>query len=189
MERNRESEAIRAVLKGDADAFQEIVRGYQNLVASVAWKMNVAQDSIDDVVSEVFLKAYRNLHRYDSQYAFSTWIYRLTTNHVLDLYRRKRRRPETDMENVPELTTGEEGADAHLLAREQAAIVREAINALPDIYREVLVLHHLESQPVAEVARILGLPQGTVKVRLMRGRDRLRTALEEVAPEHFGGAA
>jgi RNA polymerase sigma-70 factor (ECF subfamily) len=189
VEREREIRAIEAVLGGDPEPYAEIVNGYQRLVASVAWKMNVAPDTIEDVVSEVFLKAYRNLHRYDPSYAFSTWLYRLTTNHILDQIRRRKRRPETNLEALPEPADGGEGADTRLAVRERADLVRQAVSDLPDIYRQVMTLHHLESIPVAEVARILDVPEGTVKVRLMRGRDRLRKALEESAPEHFGGSA
>lgn len=189
VEEQREREAIRAVLDGDPEPFAEIVQEYQKLVASVAWKMNVQPDRVDDVVSEVFLKVYRKLASYDDSYAFSTWLYRLTTNHVLDRYRKRKRRGETDLEDLPEPRDHGSGADAGLLESERDRLVREVLNDMPEIYREVLALHHLEGLAVAEVSETLGVPEGTVKVRLMRGRKKLRRALEATAPEHFAAQA
>jgi len=189
VERESEIRAIEAVLGGDPEPYAEIVRGYQKLVASVAWKMNVPPQSIEDVVSEVFLKAYRNLRRYDPRYAFSTWIYKLAANHILDRYRRLSRRPETALEAAPDPVGDDRPADQDLALRQRDQIVRETVAGLPEIYREVVMLHHLEGLPVSEVAQVLDVPEGTVKVRLMRGRDRLRRALEKSSPEYFGGAS
>jgi len=189
VERESEIRAIEAVLGGDPEPYAEIVRGYQKLVASVAWKMNVPSQSIEDVVSEVFLKAYRNLRRYDSRYAFSTWLYKLTSNHILDRYRRLSRRPETALEAVAEPVAAGMPADQDLALRQRDQIVRETVADLPEIYREVVTLHHLEGLPVSEVAEVLDVPEGTVKVRLMRGRERLRRALEASSPEYFAGVS
>ena len=189
MDRDQERRAIRAVLDGDPEPYSEIVKGYQNLVASVAWKMNVKQQDIDDIVSEVFLKVYKNLDRYDESYAFSTWLYRLTTNHILDQIRKRNRRKETDLEAIPEVLDPSEGADQGIVRDERQQIVRDALSSLSAIYQEVLVLHYLQGMPVSEVSASLGLPEGTVKVRLMRGRKKLKGVLTGTASEYFGGVA
>jgi RNA polymerase sigma-70 factor (ECF subfamily) len=188
LEREKELEAIRAVLAGDPEPFAQIVTAYQNLVASVAWKMNTPREEVDDVVSEVFLKAYRKLHLYDPSYALSTWLYRIATNHVLDQRKSARRRLEVEMgegrEPAVEATAGDD-----VLAGERERLLRAAMEELPGKYREVLTLFHMEGLSVEETASALGVPAGTVKVRLMRGRNRLGEILAGRHPEHFGGGA
>jgi len=188
VERERELEAIRAVLAGDPEPFSMIVSAYQNLVASVAWKMNVPRDEIDDVVSEVFLKAYRSLALYDPQYALSTWLYRIATNQVLDQKRSAGVRRETDLEEGPEPSV-EATAGDEVVRGERERLVREALAELPGNYRRVLTLFHMEGLSVEETAASLRMPAGTVKVQLMRGRSRLRELLEKRHPGYFEGGA
>ena len=177
---------VRAVLGGNSGAFGELVARYQKLVASVAWRYGTRREEIEDVVSEVFFKVYRNLGRYRPDHPFSTWLYRLAANHVVDHGRRKKREagrtemPEQIVDNAPGPRESAEG-------RERAAMVRGALRKVAPRYREVLFLVYIEGMLVNDVARHLGLPQGTVKSRLKRGRDALRRILVRQSPEQFGG--
>jgi RNA polymerase sigma-70 factor (ECF subfamily) len=135
----------------------------------------------------VFLKVYRNLRRYDPRYAFSTWLYRITTNHVLDMKRGEQRRREVGLEGSPEPATQASPPTERMEALERRRIVREAVTELPEPYRQVLMLFHMEGMTVAETAEALGIPEGTVKVRLMRGRKRLHDTLRKSHPEYFEG--
>ncbi len=87
----QEGRVVRAVLAGDRNAFGDLVTRYQKLVASVAWRYGVRQEEIEDLVSEVFFKVYRNLRQYRPEHPFSTWLYRLAAYHLLDHVRRSRR--------------------------------------------------------------------------------------------------
>ena len=87
----RDQRLVASTLEGDTDAFSELVVLYQRLVASVAWRYGIPRDEVEDAVSEVFIKAFRNLHQYRPENAVSTWLYRLAANHVVDLERRKRK--------------------------------------------------------------------------------------------------
>jgi RNA polymerase sigma-70 factor (ECF subfamily) len=177
---------VRAVLGGDAGAFADLVARYQNLVASVAWRYGVRHEEIEDVVSEVFFKVYRNLGRYRPDHPFSTWLYRLAANHVVDHGRRRRK--EAGRTEMPEqVVDTAPGPRERAEGRERADLVREALGELTPRYREVLFLVYIEGLLVAEAARQLGLPQGTVKSRLKRGRDALRRILIRRNPEFFGG--
>jgi RNA polymerase sigma-70 factor (ECF subfamily) len=177
---------VRAVLGGDAGAFGELVAHYQKLVASVAWRYGVRREEIEDVVSEVFFKVYRNLGRYRPDHPFSTWLYRLAANHVVDHGRRKKR--EAGRTEMPEqIVDTAPGPRENAESRERAVLVRGALRKVAPRYREVLFLVYIEGMLVADVARHLGLPQGTVKSRLKRGRDALRRILVRRNPEQFGG--
>jgi RNA polymerase sigma-70 factor (ECF subfamily) len=181
----QDQEVVRAVLRGDRDAFGGLVTRYQKLVASVAWRYGTRREEIEDVVSEVFFKAYRNLHRYKPDHAFATWLYRLATNHVVDHGRRVRRRGH-DVE-VPEgLDDPTPGPAERAESRERAELVRQALEELRPRYREVLFLVYIEGASVEQAARTLGLPQGTIKSRLLRGRQALGRQLTRRHPEVFG---
>lgn len=176
---------VRSVLEGNHDAYADIVDGYQKLVASVAWRYGVGTGEIEDVVSEVFVKAFVNLHRYRAEHPFSTWLYRLAVNHVIDRGRRKRK--ERGRVEMPEqLADDTRGQDAALESGERARLVRAAMDELPPRYREVLFMVYVEGMKVADAARTAGLPSGTVKTRLMRGRDALKRILVRRHPEYFG---
>ena len=178
-------EVVRATLEGDRQAFGKLVVRYQKLVHSAAWRYGVAREEIEDVVSEAFVKAYRNLHRYRPEHPFSTWLYRLSVNHVLDHGRRKRR--ETGRTEMPhELRDPGPGPRERLESGERAELVRSALDELEPRYREALFLVYVEGLRVEEAARTSGLPTGTIKSRLKRGRDALREILAGRHPELFG---
>jgi len=174
---------ISQILAGEPDLYQEIVRKYQRMVASVAYKMGVRQDDMEDLVSEVFIKAYRNLSLYRPDHAFSTWLYRLATNRVLDALRSRRRSLKTDPLDE-RVVAGGEPADQMLQDRDRAQVVTRALERLPEEYRAPIVLLHLEERKVSEIALTLGIPEGTVKTRLARGRARLKKILEQDFPEY-----
>lgn len=186
MERQLEIALIRRVLAGDPESFGAIVRGYQNLVASVAYRMGVPRHSIEDVTSEVFMKAYTRLDQYDPDYALSTWLYRIATNHILDEIKKRKRQGLVALEDVAEPSDPRPNVLGEAEVTERDHLLREAMERLPDEYRKVLVLKHFEDLQVQEISRILRIPEGTVKIRLMRGRQRLRKILEQSHPEHFG---
>lgn len=175
---------VREVLDGRTEQFRLLVTRYQNLVAGIAWRSGCRRDDVEDVVSEVFLKVYRNLHQYRPDHAFSTWLYKLTANHVVDRSRRmKKERGRTEMpEQVEDKSPG---VDDALETDERHSLVRRALDHVDERYREVMHLVYVEGLKVDETARILGIPEGTVKTRLMRGRDALRKVLLHRNPEHF----
>ena len=189
MQQATEQALIQQVLAGDPEPFARIVRQYQNLVASVAYRMGVRQGSIEDVVSEVFMKVYTRLHQYDGKYALSSWIYRIATNHVLDDIRRQRRAGSVALDSVAEPSDPRMNVVGATELSERDQLLREAMRELPDDYQRVLALKHFEELSVETIAEVLDVPEGTVKIRLMRGRQRLRKILEAKFPEHFAPAA
>lgn len=175
---------VQSVLEGDTEAYGELLERYQKMVASVAWRYGVPQSEIEDVVSEVFIKAYRNLHQYRPEHAFSTWLYRLAANHVVDHGRRtQKERGKTELPQ--QMVDPAQGPDEQALDRERARLLREALEELAPHYREVLFLVYIEGMKIDEASKTSGLPPGTIKTRLMRGREKLRRLLVRRHPQLF----
>lgn len=177
---------VESALRGDASAFRDLVERYQNLVGALAWRYGLRHGDIEDVVSEIFIKVYRNLGLYRPDHAFSTWLYRVAMNHLLD-HGRRRAREGTRVELPRELPGQAEEAEQAMEARERARLLREALAEISQKYRDAIFLVYVEGVAVEEAARLLGVPEGTVKTRLMRGRQALRRLLARRYPEHFGG--
>ncbi len=188
MDERSDIDVVQEVLSGRTEAFETIVRRYQNLVASVAYRLAVRRDDIEDVVSDVFIKIYRNLDSYRPEFRLSTWIHKVATNQVLDHLRRQRRELR-DPEMPRVLKDPAPLASERLAARERAERVREALGELPGKYRAALVLMHVEGKGIEEIARILSLPAGTVKTRLARGRIRLAEILRRRCPDLMEGVS
>lgn len=183
----RDSEVIRRVLEGDSERFGEVVLAYQRLIAGIAWRRGVRRDEIEDVVSAVFLKAYVNLHRYRPGHPFSTWLYRLGANAIVDHLRRRGRREagRVEMPDAVSDDAADPGSTAE--AAERSKAVRAALAQLSPVYREALELVYFDARTVEEAAECLGVPTGTLKTRLMRGRRALRSRLADLIESDSGG--
>jgi RNA polymerase sigma-70 factor (ECF subfamily) len=128
------------------------------------------------VSQETLLRVLKNLHRYDPKHRFTTWSFTIARNACIDLQRkRKRIGPATDREVV-------DTAPSPLAQTEQrirAERLAQALQVLPDMYREILVLYHFEHLKYAEIADVLGIPLGTVMNRIFRARRKLRVIYED----------
>ncbi len=175
---------VKSALSGQTEAFTELVRRHQDLVAAVAWRYGTPREEIEDVVSEVFIKVYENLARYRPDHAFSTWLYRVAANHVMDRQRKRREIPCGDFAEDQSIAPG--GAEQRLERRERAQLLRTALAELDPLYRQPLFLVYIEGQPLRTAAEMLGLRENTMKVRLMRGRRALARILSERYPDYFG---
>ena len=176
---------VKSALSGEPDAFTELVQRHQDLVAGVAWRYGTPREEIEDVISEVFIKVYENLARYRPDHAFSTWLYRVAANHVMDRQRKRRREiPCGDFAEERAVTPG--GAQQRLERRERAQLLRSALADLDPLYRQPLFLVYIEGQPLRAAAEMLGLRENTMKVRLLRGRRALARILADRYPDYFG---
>jgi RNA polymerase sigma-70 factor (ECF subfamily) len=172
---------VREVLAGRIDRFEILVRRYQRLVATAALRMGVPRQEVEDVSNEVFYKVFRSLRRYEPSHALSTWLYRITVNAALD--RRRAHRHEARRVEMPvNLADGRMSPHDAAGESERASLLHEALQRLPGHYRTPLVLTHVEGLALEEVARILDLPEGTVKSRLFRARARLKEIIRRYYP-------
>lgn len=171
---------------GDDSAFEAIVRGHSGRLLSVARRVLGNNEDAQDAVQDTFVRAYKAIHTFEARAQLHTWLHRILVNSALMKLRERRRRPTQSIEDLlptyladgHQAVASRDWSDAVLERKETAAIVREAIQRLPDIYREVLVLRDMEEKDTAEVAVLLGTTSNVVKVRLHRARQALRTLLD-----------
>lgn len=173
---------VRRVLAGETRCFSTLVKRYQGVLFNLALRTIGDFDEAQDITQSAFVKAYRNLGRFDRRHRFFSWIYRITLNEALNA--RNKRRPH---EEIPE-TMAASGPDAleELSRQERRAHLQAAISALPEIYRRVIELRHHSGLSYREIADVLDIPEKTVKSRLFTARRRLADALNppgEGAPE------
>lgn len=167
--------AIDRVLAGDVSAFALIVARWQGPLVNLAYRFCRDHGRAEDMAQEAFLRAYRHLGSWRRDAAFSTWLFALATN----VYRDELRRSGPDTvpvdEDIPTEGTAEDAASV----ADRRERVHRAVQSLPPKYRDPLVLFYFHEQNVAVTARSLGLPEGTVKARLSRGRNLLESKLRQ----------
>lgn len=190
MKKIDEQELVRRALKEDFAAFEELVnRTEARLYNHLLRLMGNAADA-KELLQETYLSAYRNLKSFEGKSSFSTWIYRIATNHALMHFRK--RKPEDLVEELP-IPTHEElkkrnisdwALDPETAAhrKEVKKILDDAIAELPEPYRSVVLLRDIQGLDTADTAQILGIQEGAVKTRLHRARIFLR----EILNRHFG---
>ncbi len=175
---NDDQADVERVLAGEISAFEGIVQRWQTPLVNLAYRFCHDRGRAEDMAQEAFLRAYRGLGQWRKDAVFSTWLFALATN----LYRSELRR-------IPARTVSLEGiaeppdarvTDGGLEDQDRDLAVRRAVLALPAKYREALLLFYFHDMDVATAASSLGLPEGTVKARLFRGREILRSKLPQL---------
>jgi RNA polymerase sigma-70 factor (ECF subfamily) len=163
---------VNRVLAGDVQAFEGIVRRWQGPLVNMAWRYCRDRGRAEEMAQEAFLRAWRGLAGWRRESSFSTWLFALAAN----VFRSELQRFPTVNVSLEEAAEPAGPATQHEgLARKQSdETVRRAVLALPTRYREPVVLYYFHEMDVAAAARTMGLPEGTVKARLARGRDLLR---------------
>ena len=128
-----------------------------------------------DATQDSLVKVLRNLHRYDPKRSFATWVFGITRNTCIDEFRRRKRRA---YDEPGEIVDTSPTPLQHVSRTQRADRLREALEQLPPMYREVLVLYHFEHKKYSEIAEILDVPMGTVMNRIFRARRKLRVIYE-----------
>jgi RNA polymerase sigma-70 factor, ECF subfamily len=174
---------------GDADSFRILVERHSRPLFRLAFRMTGNEQDAEDVVQESFLRAFRQLAKFDERASFGTWLYRIATNCSLDLVRSKKRRSER-MATAPEGAAGDlEDLVAALpsdsptpermaLSGEVRDKVTVAMNELSATERTAFVLRHFEGMCIEDVSRVLGCQPGAAKHSVFRAVQKLRRALE-----------
>lgn len=188
-----EAELIQAARSGDQEAFDRLVETHQGKVYALAYRMTGNREDAADLTQEAFLNAWRGLASFQSQSAFATWLYRLTSNACIDFLRREKRRSALSItveddaqERQAEIPDLRHSPEQELERQESRQAVRQGLAALSSEHREVLVLRELEGLSYQEIAQQLGLEEGTVKSRIARARMSLREFL--LKSGNFSGA-
>lgn len=167
-------------LKGDTGAFDQLMAAHEDRVFGICLRMLRDREAALDVTQETFLTVFRKADRYKAEAAFSTWLYRVTMNACYDYLRRTKRR------RADALPEGHDPIDPRAGDPMESAEVRPDIEAalelLPEEFRSAVVLVDLQGLAIDQTAEILGVPSGTVKSRVYRGRRQLAELLGNHSP-------
>jgi RNA polymerase sigma-70 factor (ECF subfamily) len=172
--------------RGDRSGFDALVLKHQDRAYTYAYRLTRNTEVAADVVAEAFLRIHNALPNFKGQSSFKTWLYRILTNCYLDLRKRERARPHESLDTLMDATEGEMGqqiAAPGLSPEEEAQksargdAVHNALAAMPEYQRAMIVMYHAEDMSYEEMAAALDLPVGTVKSRLNRARIGLRDLL------------
>ena len=173
--------------KNDAKAFEKLERKYRKSVYYMLLKMVKNTDDAEDLTQEAFAKAFISIEKFDSKYAFSTWLFRIATNNTIDFIRKKRVQTisidsplQGDDGSKMRLDVKDSGLDPnqHMLKDQRKQYLAMAIDRLPEKYRILVDLRYFQELSYEEVANELQIPLGTVKAQLFRARELLSQELK-----------
>jgi RNA polymerase sigma-70 factor, ECF subfamily len=172
--------------KGDPNAFRVLVERHSRAVFRLAYRMTGNQEDAEDLVQETFLRAYKQIGRFDGRAAFATWLYRICANCSLDLIRnrktRKEQQPIGDDEKgfnwLDRVATPEPCPERLTQSEQIARLLEPALEQLSEMERAAFVLRHYEGCNVEEIAKALGVQTNAAKHSVFRAVQKLRRALE-----------
>ena len=172
--------------KGDREAFEHLVRLYENKVYTIAYRLMGNHADASDLAQDAFIKIYQALPNFRGDSSFSTWIYHITVNVCRDELRKRQRRPTVSLDeptgennNTYEIRSHAPGPEEMLDRSETQAMIQECLNTLSDDYRTILVMREIQDLAYEEIAELLGCSLGTVKSRLSRARQALKEKISK----------
>ena len=183
-----ETDLVRRLKAGDEDAYATVVRTLGGRLLAVARRFLQDEDLARDAVQDAFLSAFRSIDAFDGQAQLSTWLHRIVVNAALMKLRTRRRKPEQSIEpllpafaedghHATPVVPWTESAEHALVCADMRARVRRAIAELPESYRTALVLRDLEERSTRDAAKMLGISENALKLRLHRARQALATKM------------
>jgi RNA polymerase sigma-70 factor (ECF subfamily) len=182
----RDLSLIEAYRAGRHEAFEELVRSYDQQVQRILAGLNVVSGDVEDLVQDVFLRVFRNLHLFRGQSSFYTWLYRITVNVFFD-HNKKRKRADVRLARLQSAlvdvsTVRHDGEDPFVATLETLTEeeLTKAIASLPEAFRTVVAMREIQDLSYEEISGITGISIGTVRSRLSRARTRLKELLRPV---------
>ena len=190
---------VKRCLAGENSAWEDLIKLHTRKVFNLCYRFTGRPSEAEDLTQEIFIKIFQTLRSYDvAQGTFATWLSRVARNHLVDHYRRTKKdritssldEEEGAIERTPSLTAG---PGAHVESRERKELLQMGLDKLSPDLREAVILRDLNDLDYDEIARVLGVPQGTVKSRINRGRLELARVLKRMegmrGPATSGGDA
>lgn len=176
---------VECVLAGDSAAFEEIVRRKTGKVYGLCYRIAGNAEDAKDIAQLVFVKLWENLEKYDPQYAFDTWLYRMVTNVGIDYLRSRQTREQAVSASLRLVkTTTEEQQSLSLQRKEVETIFQEVTATLSEKQKVIFVMREMQDIPSAEISRILGLRESTVRNHLFNARKIMQQQLQRKFPEY-----
>ena len=172
----------------NSENFKLLISEYKGKFAQyIRRRASVSKEDIEDLLQDIFIKIYLNLHGFDQSLKFSSWAYRIAHNEIISWYRKKKIRPQINFEDYEEEnlvnyfkedTDLEKSFDREVIKKH----IKEAIEKLDERYREIIILRFLQEKEYEEISDILQIPLGTVSTLIYRGKKELQKKLEQYEP-------
>jgi RNA polymerase sigma-70 factor (ECF subfamily) len=175
---DRDRADVERVRAGQTEAYGAIVRRWQGPLVNLAWRWTGDRSRAEELAHEAFVRAWRALPRWRGEGAFSTWLFAIAVNTYRSALRRSGP-PPAPIEEALSIAGGEDPSETAERESEDRR-VRAIVMALPERYRDALVLYYFHGMDVDAAARSLGIPTGTLKAQLARGREMVRKQLERM---------
>jgi RNA polymerase sigma-70 factor (ECF subfamily) len=179
------SGAVERVRSGDNEAFRLLVEQHGRAVFRLAFRMTGNEEDAEDIVQETFLKAYRQIERYEARASFSTWLFRIASNCSLDLIRKRKTRernrqrgPDPDRDVLVSIPASTPGPDRELYSSQISQCVYAALEELSGQERTAFILRHFEGLSIEQIGLALGTGTNATKHSIFRAVQKLRGSLE-----------
>ena len=173
------------VQKGNTETFGTLVVRYEQKLSRYGRKFLSDREDIKDIVQDIFLRSYENIKSFDPSLRFSSWIYRIAHNMFINHLKKKSRNPLifVDFDTFLAHPAYEDPSEKEREQKEMEKMIALCLDQIPLKYREVLLLYYSEGLAYKDIADVLQIPQGTVGIRIQRGRVALRKACSEIGKE------
>jgi RNA polymerase sigma factor (sigma-70 family) len=177
---------IDAAMKGSQNAYAELMDRYRDTIFFMLLKMVKNRNDAEDLTIEAFGKAFKNIHQYTPNYAFSTWLFKIASNNCIDFLRKKKNITisidgQTDSEGnemtLP-IPSDELDPEEDLIKKQKAKLLRQVVDQLKPRYKELVILRYFDELSYEEIAERHHLPLGTVKAQLFRARELLLNVMK-----------
>lgn len=176
---------VETIRSGDADAFELLVRRKTSKVYALCYRIIGNAEDAKDISQLVFLKLWENLGKYDAQYAFDTWLYRMVTNVAIDFMRNRQSRENAVNSNLRLVRTSADPEQGVIVQRKEIEVVFQEVSAgLSPKQKTIFVMNQMEDMPSAEIAKVLGCRESTVRNHLFNARKTMQVQLEKRFPEY-----
>ncbi len=177
-----------ALSNGDQKAYAELIKHYWSPVYEMLLRKSKDENLADDLTIETFGKAFRNLHQYTPEFAFSTWINKIATNNFIDHIRKNKRQPlsidstfedrEGHTYSIPGIPCEQPDPEENFIRKQKAILMHEIVDRLKPHYRTLIELRYFREYSYQEIANEVKMPLGTIKAQLFRARELLYTILK-----------
>ena len=176
---------VETIRGGDTDAFETLVRRKTTKVYALCYRIIGNAEDAKDISQLVFLKLWENLEKYDPQYAFDTWLYRMVTNVAIDFMRNKQSRDNAVNSNLRLVRTATDAEQNVVVQRKEVEnVFNEVSSCLSPKQKTIFVMNQMEDLPSAEIAKVLGCRESTVRNHLFNARKLMQAQLQRRFPEY-----
>jgi len=176
---------VQTIRDGDADAFEQLVRRKTSKVYALCYRIIGNPEDAKDISQLVFIKLWENLEKYDAKYAFDTWLYRMVTNVAIDFIRNRQSRENAVNSNLRLVKTSTDAEQGVVFQRKEIETVfHDVASVLSPKQKTIFVMREMEDLPSAEIAKILGCRESTVRNHLFNARKLMQQQLQKRYPEY-----